>query len=287
MTTAPYPMIDSPLRWPGGKSRLRARIIGLLPPHRRYLEPFAGGAWVLLGKPPSAEEVLGDSEPELVNFYRVLQASPQAFLDSFAWDLCSRAEFERLRALDVGALGDVERARRFYYLVMAGWGAEYGYARFQTAIADGGHGNRLIGALLTLQDRILPVHRRLQGVRLEECDWRESLARYDGPDTVAYLDPPYPANKVHYSRNMRGWESHEDMADVLSRTACRWVLSLGDHPRVRAIYGPYNLIPVQFASGQAPGSGERGRVLNRELLITNFDVGPASGAPRQGELWGG
>ena len=55
----------------GGKSRLRKAIIPLPPPHTCYVEPFAGAAWVLFGKPPSPVEALNDIDQELINFFRV------------------------------------------------------------------------------------------------------------------------------------------------------------------------------------------------------------------------
>src|SRR5438552_4674528 len=66
-------MLNSPFKWVGGKSRLRKAIIDLLPPHTCYVEPFAGAAWVLFGKPPSDVEVLNDIDQELVNFFRVVK----------------------------------------------------------------------------------------------------------------------------------------------------------------------------------------------------------------------
>jgi DNA adenine methylase len=140
-------LINSPIRWVGGKSRLRKQIVALLPPHTCYVEPFAGAAWVLFAKPPSDVEVLNDIDQELVNFFRVVRDKPDELIASFDWTLVSRAEFKRMAALDPLQLSDVQRAHRFYYLVMAGWGGEMDYPRFQTAITDGGHGNRLIGAM--------------------------------------------------------------------------------------------------------------------------------------------
>ncbi len=171
--------INSPIRWVGGKSRLRKQIIPLLPPHTCYVEPFAGGAWVLFGKPSSPVEVLNDVDQELINFFRVVKNCPEKLIQSFEWELVARAEFQRLAGLDPAELDEVQRAHRFYYLIMAGWGGELDYPRFQTSITDGGGGNRLIGALKTLQERLKPVHDRLRSVIIECLDWQQCLDRYD------------------------------------------------------------------------------------------------------------
>ena len=157
-------MINSPFKWVGGKSRLRKPIIDLLSEHTCYVEPFAGAAWVLFGKPPSQVEILNDIDQELITFFRVVKAEPEKLIESFELELVSRAEFARLADLNPNELSDIERAHRFYYLIMAGWGGELNYPRFATSITDGGHGNRLIGALKTLRERIKPIYDRLRTV---------------------------------------------------------------------------------------------------------------------------
>ncbi len=100
MTEKVTKMVNSPIRWVGGKSRFRKFIIPLIPEHTCYVEPFAGGAWILFGKPPSPVEVLNDIDQELINFFRILKHEPEALIASFEWELVSRAEFERLANLD-------------------------------------------------------------------------------------------------------------------------------------------------------------------------------------------
>lgn len=265
-----YPMINSPFKWVGGKSRLRKHIIPLLPPHTCYVEPFAGAAWVLFGKPPSDVEILNDIDQELINFFRVVKEQPEALIDSFEWELVSRAEFERLANLDISQLTDVQRAHRFYYLIMAGWGGEMNYPRFQTSITDGGHGNRLIGALKNLHKRLQPVHERLRTVIIEYLDWQECIDRYDRSDTVMYLDPPYPGNKCNYLYNMRDWTDHQHLCKRLSTTSCKWILSSYDTPEIHELFSSYPIIPVHSFSGMEVQKNKGKRVLNREVLVTNF-----------------
>ena len=265
-----YKMVNSPFKWVGGKSRLRKQIIALLPVHTCYVEPFAGAAWVLFGKPPSDVEVLNDIDEELITFFRVVKEKPEDLLASFEWELVARAEFERLAALDSTQLTDVQRAHRFYYLIMAGWGGELKYPRFQTSITDGGHGNRLIGALKTLHDRLQPVHERLRTVIIENLDWQECINRYDRPNTVMYVDPPYPDNGCNYVYNMRDWADHEYLADRLNAAQCKWILSSYDIPEIRALYSQNYIVAVQSFSGMRTEKRSRERVLNKEVLITNF-----------------
>lgn len=265
-----YRAVNSPIKWVGGKSRFRERIVSLLPPHTCYVEPFAGAAWVLFAKPRSDVEILNDIDQELVNFFRVLKEQPEALIDSFEWELVARAEFERLAGLDPATLSDVQRAHRFYYLIMAGWGGELNYPRFQTSISDGGHGNRLIGAIKHLRERLQPVHQRLKTVIIENLDWETCIERYDRPKVVMYIDPPYPDNKCNYAHNMRNWEDHQRLADRLHVAKCRWILSSYDKPEVRQLYAQHYIIPVQAFSGMNVRKSEGQRVLNEEVLITNF-----------------
>jgi DNA adenine methylase len=261
-------MLNSPFKWVGGKSRLRKQIIALLPAHTCYVEPFAGAAWVLFGKPPSDVEILNDKEQELINFFRVVKEKPEELIASFDLELISRAEFDRLADLDLSTLTDVQRAHRFYYIIMAGWGGELHYPRFQTSITDGGHGNRLVGALKTLRQRLQPIHDRLRTVIIENLDWQECVDRYDRQGTVMYIDPPYPGNKCNYSHNMREWDAHNLLFDRLKRTKCKWILSSYDKPEIRDQFEQALITSVQSSSGMNTEKNGNTRVVNKEILIT-------------------
>jgi DNA adenine methylase len=269
-----HQMLNSPIKWIGGKSRLRKQIISLLPAHTCYVEPFAGAAWVLFGKSPSDVEILNDKEQELINFFRVVKEKPEELIASFDLELVSRAEFDRLADVDLSALTDVQRAHRFYYIIMAGWGGELHYPRFQTSITDGGHGNRLIGALKTLRQRLQPIHDRLRTVIIENLDWQECVDRYDRQGTVMYIDPPYPGNKCNYSHNMREWDAHNLLFERLKKAKCKWILSSYDKPEIRDQFEQAFITSVQSSSGMNTEKNGNTRVMNKEILITNF--GPHS-----------
>ncbi len=265
-----HQMINSPFKWVGGKSRLRKQIINLFPQHTCYVELFAGAAWILFGKQPSDVEILNDIDQDLINFFRVVKEKSTELIVSFEWELVSRAEFERLAKLDVSELTDVQRAHRFYYLIMASWGGEFHYPRFQTSVIDGGHGNRLFGALQTLEKRIKPVHERLQTVIVENLDWQKCFDRYNRPGVLMYIDPPYPENGCNYVHNMREQGDHEMLAAKLNQAQCQWILSSYDTPFIRDLFAEHTIIPLESKSGMNTNKNDSTRITNKEVVILNY-----------------
>lgn len=66
--------IRAPFPWFGGKAghKIKDAILSALPPHKRYLEPFGGGASILIAKQPAEVEVYNDVNRGVVNFFRVI-----------------------------------------------------------------------------------------------------------------------------------------------------------------------------------------------------------------------
>lgn len=270
LTDSEYHMVNSPFKWVGGKSRLRKHIVSLFPEHTCYVELFSGAAWVLFGKEPSNVEVLNDIDQDLITFFRVVKEKPEELIASFEWELVSRTEFVRLANLNPTQLTDVQRAHRFYYLIMASWGGEFHYPRFQTSINDGGHGNRLFGALQTLEKRIMPVYERLRNVIIENLDWQKCFDRYNHPGALLYIDPPYPDNGCNYVYNMRERSEHELLASKLNQAQCNWLLSSYDTPFIRDLFANYTIIPLEAKSGMNTEKNGNTRVTNKEVVILNY-----------------
>lgn len=183
--------ISPPITWFGGKSKLAARIVGHFPDHRTYVEPFGGSAAVLLAKPPSPVEVYNDIDHNLVNLFRVLR-EPELFERlrvACEATLYSRAEFYLAQQ---PAHDPVEAARRFIVRQRqshGGVGRAWSYC-----VADAQTGmSSAVRRWLSGIERLPAIHRRLRRVQIEAADWSEVLVRYDRPDTLFYLDPPYVA----------------------------------------------------------------------------------------------
>jgi len=85
--------------WLGGK-RILAKHLGAIvnrTPHRIYAEPFVGMGGVFFRRTMRpAKEVINDINEDVVLLFRWLQRHYQQVLDALRWQICSRADFERL-----------------------------------------------------------------------------------------------------------------------------------------------------------------------------------------------
>lgn len=251
--------MNSPLAYIGGKSKLSATIIDLMPKHKAYCEVFAGAAWVFFRKEPSKYEVLNDLDGELVAFYRVLQNHLEEFLRQFRWLLASREWFEDFkRQQAAGGLTDIQKAARYYYLQRMCFGGRVRNRTFGTAPMTRPRIN-----LLRIEEELSEVHLRLVSATIENLTWQDMIERYDRPGTLFYLDPPY-YKAPFYSHNLE-LSDFEEMAGRLGKLKGRFILSINDHEEMRRVFGGFEMRPVSLNYSVRRDKGTVGR----ELLIMN------------------
>ena len=116
-----------------------------------------------------------------------------------------------------------------------------------------------------LSEALQDVHRRLSRVTIECLPFSEVLQRYDRPDTLFYLDPPYWGNEDDYGAPFSREDFHVLLA-ALERLEGRFVLSINDRPEVRDMFGRFNMEAVSVP--YTVGGGRKQRPFG-ELIITN------------------
>lgn len=85
------------LNYPGDKWGMAKYIVGLMPKHRSYVEPFFGSGAVLFNKPPSAIETVNDIDGDIVNFFRVLRERPDELAEAISLTPYARDVFDDAR----------------------------------------------------------------------------------------------------------------------------------------------------------------------------------------------
>lgn len=251
-------MADPIIPWMGGKRRLAEKILPLFPEHQCYVEAFAGGAALFYKKEPVKTEVLNDTHGDLVNLYRVVQHHLEEFMKQFRWALVSRRMFDWLKMTPVEPLTDIQRAARFYFIQRTAFGAKPVSPTFGTAASQPPRLN-----LLRIEEELSEAHLRLARAYIEQLDWRAVVEKYDRPYTLFYLDPPYWQTQGY--GGSFGFEEYEAMAEVVSRIQGKAVISINDHPDIRAVFKGLRIKPVALTY-----SVGRANKAAKELVIRNW-----------------
>ena len=248
----------------GGKKNLARRLTALIDatPHQLYAEPFVGMGGVFLRRRRKPKcEVINDLSRDVATLYRVLQRHYEPLMDLLKWRITSRTEFDRLSAEDPDTLTDLERAARFLYLQRCAFGGKVTGRNFGVSSAAHRPGRFDV---VQLRAELGEIHDRLTGVIVERLPWADLVARYDTPETLFYLDPPYFGCEADYGPGMFGRDEFARMAEVLSGIRGRFILSLNDTPEVRATFGRFEMEPI----GTHYGLAGQGMKPARELIIT-------------------
>jgi DNA adenine methylase len=171
---------------PAGKKRLAARLVKLIPPHKVYVEPFAGSAAVFFEKEPVETEVLGDADPEIAAAFKAIKSLTDDELEALRkkrWVGSERA-FKQL--IDARPRSKVEKLYRFLYLSHFSYGKLRG--KSFNPNAEGVEARTI--------ERIEQHRERLRAATIRHAHYADLVREFDGPDTFFFLDPPYPGHNV-------------------------------------------------------------------------------------------
>lgn len=219
-------------RYPGAKWALAEWIIQHFPPgyeNMVYLEPFCGSSAVFFNKEPSVVETINDLNSDIVNLFRVLREQPDDLQRAMALTPYSREEYDN--AFNP-ADDPVEKARRFMVQTTQAIGAKMcgkcGWRNHkQTKV--GGTACKWYG----IPDTIGIAAERLKGtsthlVQIEHMDAIRLIERYDSPEVLMYLDPPY----VRSTRKSGKLYQHEmnnaqqaDLLALISKSRAKVIIS--------------------------------------------------------------
>jgi DNA adenine methylase len=174
------------LRWAGSKRKQLSRLASFWSPdHERYVEPFAGSACLFFELAPQAA-VLGDSNQDLIEVYRVVRDEPERLYQRLCRIRRDPVTYLRWRYLKPGSLDRETRALRFLYLNRNCFNGIY-----RTNLA--GDFNVPMGTRLGeyfSKDDLVRCSKLLRKATLVAGDFIKTVERVKAGDFV-YLDPPY------------------------------------------------------------------------------------------------
>lgn len=255
------------LKYPGAKWREAEWIVGMMPPHKSYLEPFFGSGAIFFIKEPSPIETINDLDGDIVNLYTCLRDHMEELCRVVALTPYSREEYEAAWAeRDSMELSPIERARltlvRYWQThgsnaaYRNGWkcdvaGREYAYAAQYWA---------------RLPAWMAATVERLKTVQIEQTPAVELIRRYRSSEVLVYADPPYLLS-TRKGRQYRMEMEDRDHEELLA--------ALLDHPGPVMLSGYdsdlYNDTLKGWEKHQKKSQCEKG-LARVETLWVNFEV---------------
>jgi DNA adenine methylase len=244
---------------PAGKKRISERLVAMLPAHRRYTEPFAGSAAVLFAKEPTPVEAINDADEEIARAYKILQRlKPRDIerLRSMKW-IGDKATFKGL--IDASPKDDLGWLHRFLYLTHFSYGKMRGKS-FSPSV---------VGVEAKTVDRIEKFAPRLRSVKVFGGDYRKVVEKYDGKDTVHFLDPPYAGYNVNV-----GESAFDERAffDVLKSLRGKFLITYGIRGELPKLVknSDFEVRRIRTRRSISSMRGVGGPSVLTQLLISNY-----------------
>jgi len=262
--------------YPGGKFYFTHLIIPIIEntPHQIYVEVFGGAGNILLNKKPSKIEIFNDIDDYIVSLFRVIRNPHKfsIFKKLLEFTPYSRTEFIYLKEKFKNNLYDIHpdielsKAYIFYYLTLTSFSGKketFSYTKSKK--------NKPQQYFNHIKKLIL-IKQRLENVIIENLDFQIIFEKYDTPNTLFYLDPPYFNIFNLYSFDF-SLDDHKRLISCIKNAKGKIILSGYDNELYQNELSSLNKLEFQRKifltnSHQLPNHQ---RQIKTECIWTNFD----------------
>jgi len=184
-----------------------------------YVEPFGGGASVLIQKSRSYAEIYNDLDGEIVNLFRVARDDGERLAQACELTPFARSEF--VESYDPH--GDpMEQARRTLIRAFMGFSSAGASGQVTGFRANSNRrGTTPAHDWMNFPDHLRAVVQRLRGVVIENRDAIDVMKHHDCDEAVHYVDPPYVHSTRHFRERSKSYrhemtdEQHRQLASLL------------------------------------------------------------------------
>lgn len=266
--------MHTPITYYGGKQQLSQTIVGMIPSHRLYCEPYFGGGAVFFAKGKSYLEVINDNNDNLITFYRVCQ-SEQGFEQlqkRLQSTLHSESEYKSARliwnnpqdydAIDIAWSVWLLTNMSFTGSPSGGWKWDNGKSGSHTGIMMDYNRNAFTKSL----------QKRLSRVQISCRDAVRVIRQRDTKDSFFYLDPPYPCTEQKHYKGFT-FEEYEVLLQQLSNLKGRFILSCFSSELLDSYIRQNNWNCKEIEMSMSMGNLSN-RKKKKELLVYNYELEP-------------
>jgi len=261
--------IRSPIKCHGGKNYLAKWIIEHFPENYQekvYLEPFCGGANVLLNKEPSKDEIINDLDPDIIVLFRIIRDQSTSFLRKIRKIRYKESNFQT--ALEKKGDGDLRQAiNEFILRRMSRGGLKKAFA-WSNRERGGQPGE--INSWKTIIKSIPSISERLQKVIILNRSAISLIKVFDEADVLVYCDPPY-LSETRESPDAYQYEmsidDHIELAEILNGFKGKALISGYPSRLYSRLYKNWTCDKKQIVNH---ASQQKVKPIKTELLWRNF-----------------
>lgn len=274
-----------------------------------YIELFGGASHFLFKQSLNEIEIYNDIHIGLVNFFKVLQDEKlsEQLYDLLTLTLYAREEFkesklvplvinglptvytyeeymelirymnddkykEKFEHIEIIYLEDeVERARKFFIMVLQSFGSLCKNWSYSTTVSRGGCA-QCVNAWLNHVNSIIEGHKRFKYVIVENESYEVIVKKHSNPNVFIYADCPY----VHSTRVSKDAYEYElsdkmqiEMCNVLSNTSAYVMISGYDNDIYDKHLKGFRKIKLGTYTARSSSKKEKGNRV--EILWMNYD----------------
>jgi len=216
--------MKTPITYYGGKQQMASAVLGMMPAHKIYCEPFFGGGAVFFAKGPSFLEVINDKNDLLITFYKQCVNNFEALQQKIQNTLHSESEYKKAKKIynnpkyhsktDIAWSVWMVTNMSIMATPKGSWKRDNGTGGSHVGVSIDSHRNNF-----TKQ-----VYERLRFVQISCHDAIDVIRERDSEDTFFYLDPPYiNCDQKHYNGYTQ--DDFRQLLDVLVSIKGKFILS--------------------------------------------------------------
>lgn len=245
--------VRQPFGSPGGKRFMADRLVRMMPPHKTYVEVFAGGLAVFWKKKPSEKEVINDKDADIIMAYKTIQDLTPEQWESFKkmnWT-ATIPGFAKTKKSFLTSTG-LTRFHDFIYL-----------KQFSDVAEMKSYDDRDEGSSWAGVNNLMRMHERFKNVTIENMDYAEVIKKYDSPDTYFYIDPPYPSAKLSW----KWMPKTEEIEAVLKTIKGKFLLSY----ELTKAFSEFNKFRIKLWHIAHPAQ-HAAHIFATEQLVSNYPI---------------
>ncbi len=249
------PVTYTPIRYPGGKSKLYPAVRQIIEDNGlagcTYAEAFAGGAGVamkLLLKGDVSRVLINDLDRAVYCMWKAIVEHPEEmcrFIDD-SGPTIDEWHVHRETYRNQNEASDLDLAKAAFFLNRTN----------VSGIIKGGviggldqEGTYKIGARFGKDDlkrKIREIAKRSGSIKITNLDAEDFIETLEADDTFAYFDPPYVQKGPGLYKNSFDEEKHRSLAGKISGCACKWMVTYDANALVEDLYSAYDMDEIDI-----------------------------------------